>query len=203
MSCENSQKALIIFSFETMTKKRIVIGLVGATGSGKDTVAKYLKEKYDVQLMRFADPLKETLSIYFDEFSKEDQQWLAEEFINRFGPDILPRALRKRIDNGEGVIVVNGVRLWEDFHFIKSYTNSFIIYVKLDQKIRFERIKGRGEKTDDNTLTFEQFQKSENVTTEKDVPTIGEKADFIIDNSKDLEYLLSESDKVMEKMMNA
>jgi dephospho-CoA kinase len=186
-----------------MTKKRIVIGLVGATGSGKDTVAKYLKEKYDVQLMRFADPLKETLSIYFDEFSKEDQQWLAEEFINRFGPDILPRALRKRIDNGEGVIVVNGVRLWEDFHFIKSYTNSFIIYVKLDQKIRFERIKNRGEKTDDNTLTFEQFQKSEEVATEKDVPEIGEKADFIIDNSKDLEYLLSESDKVMEKILKA
>lgn len=184
-----------------MTKKRLVIGLVGATGSGKDTVAKYLKEKYGVQLMRFADPLKETLSIYFDEFSKEDQQWLAEQFINRFGPDILPRALRKRIDNGEGVLAVNGIRLWEDFHFIKSYTNSYIIYIKLDQKTRFERIKSRGEKTDDNTLTFEQFQESENVSTEKDVPEIGEKADFIIENNEDLDHLLFEVDKVMEKIM--
>lgn len=183
-----------------MSKNRIVIGLVGATGSGKDTVAKYLHDKYGVQLMRFADPLKETLSIYFDEFSKEDQQWLAEHFIQRFGPDILPRALRKRIDNGEGILAVNGIRLWEDFHFIKSYTSSFIIYIKLDQKTRFERIKNRGEKTDDNTLTFEEFQKSEEVPTEKDVPEIGEKANFIIENDKDLDYLLAEVDRVMEKI---
>jgi len=183
-----------------MTNERVVIGLVGASGSGKDTVAEYLREKYDVQLMRFADPLKETLSIYFDKFSKDDQQWLAEEFIHRFGPDILPRALRKRIDEGQGVLAVNGIRLWEDFHFIKSYTNSFIIYIKLDQKTRFERIKSRGEKTDDNKLTFEEFQKTEEVKTEKDVPEIGEKADFIIENDKDLEHLLSEVDNVMEKI---
>ncbi|MDD3498684.1 MAG: hypothetical protein PHH24_04270, partial [Candidatus Moranbacteria bacterium] len=100
-----------------VNKKRIVIGLVGATGSGKDTVADYLKEKYKVQRMRFADPLKETLSIYFDKFSKEDQMWLALQFRNRFGDDILSRALRKRIDNGEGIIMVNGIRFWEDFHF--------------------------------------------------------------------------------------
>jgi len=182
-----------------INKKRIVIGLVGATGSGKDTVADYLKDEYKVQRMRFADPLKETLSIYFDKFSKEDQAWLALQFRNRFGDDILSRALRKRIDEGEGVIMINGIRFWEDFHFIKSYTNSYIIFIDVPQKIRWKRTTTRGEKTDD-AMSFEKFKETEQVETEKYVPEIGAKADFVINNEKDLEHLKQETDRVMKEI---
>jgi len=184
-----------------MAKKRIVIGLVGATGSGKDTVAEHLEKKYKAKLMRFADPLKETLSIYFDKFSKEDQQWLANLFMQRFGKDILSRALRKRIDNGEGLILVNGIRFWEDFHFIKSYTRSYIIYIRVNQKLRWKRVRNRGEKTDDK-VSFKKFQKIDKNETEKYVQKIGEKADFIIDNEKDLKYLLKKTDEAMEEINN-
>ncbi|MFA6184353.1 MAG: AAA family ATPase [Parcubacteria group bacterium] len=184
----------------TKEKKRIVIGLVGATGSGKDTVANYLEEKHGVQKMRFADPLKETLAIYFDKFSKEDQSWLAVQFRNRFGDDILSRALRKRIDNGEGIIMVNGVRFWEDFHFVKSYTDSYILYIDVPQKIRWERTINRGEKSDD-AMSFEKFIETEQtMETEKYVPEMGAKADFVIENDKDLAHLLAEADKVMEEI---
>lgn len=182
-----------------MSEKRIVVGLVGATGSGKDTVAEYLEKKYKAKLMRFADPLKETLSIYFDKFSKEDQQWLANLFMQRFGKDILSRALRKRIDDGEGLILVNGIRFWEDFHFVKSYTRSYIIYVRVNQKLRWERVKNRGEKTDDK-VSFEKFQEIDRNETERYVQEIGEKADFIIDNEKDLKYLLEKTDEAMRKI---
>ncbi|HBI16684.1 MAG TPA: hypothetical protein DDY52_00790 [Candidatus Moranbacteria bacterium] len=183
-------------------KKRIVIGLVGATGSGKDTVADYLEEKHGVQKMRFADPLKETLSIYFDKFSKEDQGWLAVQFRNRFGDDILSRALRKRIDNGEGMIMVNGVRFWEDFHFVKSYSDSYIIFIDVPQKLRWERTVNRGEKSDD-AMSFEKFVETEGeMETEKYVPEMKEKADFVIQNDKDLDNLLREVDMVVEEMKN-
>ncbi len=183
-----------------MSKNRVVIGLVGATGSGKDTVAEYLKEKYGVKLMRFADPLKETLAIYFDKFSKEDQQWLAVEFRNRFGDDILSRALRKRIDDGVGTLAINGIRFWEDFHFVKSYTNSYIIYIDVPQKLRWKRTIGRKEKTDDK-VSFEKFKKIDQAETEKYVPEIGAKADFTIKNDKHLDHLLKETDKVIKKIL--
>ena len=185
----------------TKEKKRIVIGLVGATGSGKDTVADYLEEKHGVQKMRFADPLKETLAIYFDKFSKEDQGWLAVQFRNRFGDDILSRALRKRIDNGQGMIMVNGVRFWEDFHFVKSYTDSYILFIDVPQKIRWERTVSRGEKSDD-AMSFEKFQETEQtMETEKYVPEMKERADFVINNDQDLEHLLQAVDKVMAEIM--
>ncbi len=179
--------------------KKIIIGLVGETGSGKDTVANYLHQKYDAKLMRFADPIKETLAIYFEKASKQDQQWLALEFKKRFGKDILAKALRKKIDESEGVIVVNGIRFWEDNDFVKEL-GGHVMYVTADQKMRWQRTSNRGEKSDDD-VTFEKFQEIERAETEVLIPEIGEKADFIIRNEKDLHYLLAETDAAMEKIM--
>jgi len=183
-----------------MQQKRMVIGLVGETGSGKDTVASYLKEKYGAQLMRFADPLKDTLKIYFDQSSKEDQQWLAIEFRKRFGNDILGKALRRKVEQGEGLISVNGLRMPEDYDFVKSFTPSFVIYITADQKLRWQRVNGRDEKSDDN-MSFEKFQEIERAATEVHIPEIGAKADFTIRNEKDLAYLLAETDKVMARVI--
>jgi len=180
--------------------KRTVIGLLGESGSGKDTVANYLKDKYGAKLMRFADPIKETLNIYFEKSSREDQQWLALEFRKRFGLDILSRALRKKIDNADGLIVINGIRFWEDYNFVESFRPGQTIYVTADQKLRWARTAGRGEKADDN-ITFEKFQELERVETEVHIPEIGGKADYVIRNEKDLELLLGSVDEVMAKIL--
>jgi len=180
--------------------KKIIIGLAGETGSGKDTVANYLAEKYGANLMRFADPIKETLNIFFDKSSKQDQQWLFIEFKKRFGGDVLGMALRKKIERSDGLIVVNGLRMLEDLSFIKSFSDSYVLYITADQKLRWERVTNRGEKSDDN-MDFDKFQEIERAETEVHIPEIGARADFTIRNEKDLAYLLAETDRIMEKIM--
>lgn len=180
--------------------KKIVIGLLGESGSGKDTVAKYLQEKYGAKLMRFADPIKETLNIYFEKSSREDQQWLALEFRQRFGADILSRALAKKVANTEGLIVINGIRFWEDYNFVESFPGGKTFYVTANQKLRWERTATRQEKSDDD-ISFEQFQASERAETEIHIPEIGTKADFVLKNEKDLAFLLGETDKIMARIM--
>ena len=181
-------------------EKKIIIGLLGESGSGKDTVANYLHEKYGAKLMRFADPIKETLNIYIEKSSREDQQWLALEFRQRFGNDILSKAIRRKIDHTDGLIVINGIRFWEDHEFVESFNPGKTIYVTADQKLRWERTKHRNEKSDDN-VSFEKFQEVEKIETEVHIPEIGKKADFTIRNEKDLEYLLTETDKIMADIM--
>ncbi len=180
--------------------QKIIIGLLGETGSGKDTVAEYLKEKYGAKLMRFADPIKDTLSIYFDKLSKEDQAWLYLVFKNRFGEDILSRAMAKRVNDEESpLIIINGVRMPSDYDFVKKYPNSQVLYITASEKTRWQRVTSRGEKSDDN-IALEKFRELDQVETEAHIPEIGSKADKTIYNEKDLDYLLSEADAYMAKL---
>jgi dephospho-CoA kinase len=177
--------------------KKIVIGLVGESGSGKDTAAEYLKEKYQAVLMRFADPLKETLNLYIDNISRADLQWLSFELRNRFGNKVLSKSLQKRIEDiEEGLIVINGMRVMEDYDFVKSFPNAYVLYVTLDQKSRWQRIYSRGEKSDD-AIDFEKFQEMEKAEIEVQIPNIGAKADYRIENMETKQELLDKIDKII------
>jgi len=180
----------------------LIIGLVGESGSGKDTVADYLKERHSAKLFRFSDPLRDALELYLDSISREDMSWLALVFRKRFGNDILSRGLRKKIEkynNGE-IIAVNGIRYFEDYDFMKSLPDSYVLYVTLDSHSRWERIYSRGEKTDD-AVSFEKFQKLEMAGTEVNVPKIGEKADYRIENTSTKEELFAKVDEILKKLM--
>ena len=183
--------------------KKIIIGLVGESGSGKDTVADYLSEKYDAILMRFADPLRETLSLYVNNISREDLQWFSFALRSRFGNKVLSEALRKKIEPiEEGIVFINGMRVLEDYDFVKSFPNSYVVYVTLDQKSRWERIYNRTEKSDDK-VSFEKFQEMERAEIEVNIPKIGEKADFRIENTGTKEELFTKVDKMINQLREA
>jgi len=180
--------------------KKIIIGLVGEVGSGKDTVGKYLEEKYGAEQVRFADPIKDTLSIYFDKLSRIDQQWLFEVFQERFGGDILSKAIRKKIEDTKSkIVVVNGLRMPPDLDFIRSFENNKILYITAGAKTRWERASKRDEKSDDST-SFENFEKIDLKLTEINVPKIGAEADTKINNEFDLEHLITKTDKFMQDL---
>jgi len=186
---------------ESICDEKIVIGLVGETGSGKDTVAHYLKRRYDVDLLRFSMPLKKTLNLFFDKSSKEDQAWLYGMFKDRFGEDVLHKGVLRYVQQHNGIMCVNGMRMMMDLEFMRSFENSYIIYVTADQKLRWERATSRGEKTDDDQ-SFEDFQKFESeAETEKAIPVIGESADFVITNDGSMDDLLWQVDDAMKQIL--
>lgn len=183
--------------------KKIVIGLVGESGSGKDTIADYLRENHGAKLYRFADPLREALELYLDSISREDMQWLAMRFKERFGKEILARGMRKKIEkNGSNLIVINGIRFSEDANFVKSLPNGYVLYTTLDSQSRWQRIYNRGEKTDD-AVSYEKFLEMEQSPTEIQIPGIGEKADFRLENTGTKEKLFARVDEIVHKLQSA
>ncbi len=178
-----------------MNKK--IIALVGETGAGKDTFANLAKERFSsVKLLRFSDPLSETLGIFFNKIKKEDQQWLANSLRDRFGEDILMKSLGKKIEEAEEeVVIVNGLRVKEELDFIK-YKKGVVIYITLETKKRWERVKERKEKKDDD-VSFEDFLRIDKGRTERQIKEIGKMADVKIDNEGSVEDLKKEVERVI------
>jgi len=183
-----------------MTK--FIIGLTGETGSGKDTFCQYIQKtvKKPVFCFRFSDPLSETLKIFFDEVKKEDQQWLGKILRQRFGDDILAKAISKRIKNiKRGVVILNGIRYWEEYEMIKKLGGK-IFYLTADQKLRWQRLRKRGEKKDDFS-SFKKFLEREKAKTEILIPQIGKRADFKIENNSSKRNFYQEIKKIITKLI--
>ena len=185
-----------------MQKHPLIIGLVGESGSGKDTVAYHLRDVYGAILLRFSDPIKDILRMFFERPSREDQSWVAIEFKRRFGKDIFCRALDRKIAFIENVTSLNGLRYPEDYEYLRGFEQNFLIYITANQKLRWERTVGRGEKSDDG-VSFEKFVEMEaSLETERSIPEIGKKADFTIHNEGTLEELMKKTEEIMQMIKN-
>lgn len=167
-------------------------------GSGKDTFCQYAKENYpDVCILKFSDALTEILKMFFDSVKREDQQWLGEELRNRFGKDILLRALIKKANKIEnGIVILNGVRKMGEVEAIKE-NGGKVVYITADQKLRWERVKVRGEKSDDD-VPFEKFVEMGKAEAEVNIPEVGAQADFKIENNGTKEEFFAKVKKIIE-----
>jgi dephospho-CoA kinase len=91
--------------------------------------------------------------------------------------------------------------MMKDFDFIKSFDNSYIIYVTADQELRWKRVTSRGEKSDDRQ-SLDDFKDFEaNTETEKGIPAIGAQADFTIKNNGTMDDLLWQVDDAMKEIL--
>lgn len=175
--------------------KKIIIGLTGEMGSGKDTFCNYVKENYkDVFILRFSDALTEILRIFFDSIKREDQQWLSSALRGRFGGDILVKALVKKVKSIEkGIIILNGVRRPADFEALRKIGGK-LVYITADPEKRWERVKVRKEKADDD-VSFEKFLELDKAEAESQISVIGSEADFKIENNGSKELFFKEIKK--------
>ena len=171
--------------------KKVYVGLVGEKGGGKDTAVKIIGEllpkKKSVQI-RFSDVLTDTLNIWALPRTRKNYQKLSPSFRKVYGPHTLSNAVRVRSEAAEADIVfLNGVRWWEDVAMIhalkRGQVKSFIVNVTAPVRVRYERMKKRGEKVGEKKTTFRQFMKEEKAYTEIFIHKIGRKADVRIGNT--------------------
>ncbi len=170
-------------------KDKKIIGVVGETGSGKDTFCRIAEKNFSSVLpLRFSEALSNVLGIFFNEIKKEDQQWLASTLRDRFGEDILMKSVAKKIEKAEeDIILVNGIRVKEELDFIKKIGGT-VVYITLDTRERWERIKERGEKKDDD-LPYEKFLEIDKGRTEVQIKELGSGADITLNNDITIEEL--------------
>ena len=167
-----------------------VIGVTGEKASGKETWGDFLLEFLDVRgithaRVRSSDILKETLGIWNIPATRENLQTLPVGMESMFGTGVLTQAVKARIESIEAdVVVFDGIRWHSDLAMIRSFPDNLLIYVTADINMRFERIRNRNDKVGELGLSFEQFMKEENASTEIYIPKIGKNADYTFENNE-------------------
>ncbi len=175
-----------------------IIGLVGHLASGKGTAAKYLVERHGAVGLRFSDSLRETLAIYDQPNTRDNMQELSTLLRQRFGENVLARAIAKKARSlGAGLVVVDGVRRLTDLDGLSELANFVLVAVDADQRVRYRRYIDRSENEGDRETTFEQFSQQDVAEAEEQIPEVMRHAKFTIDNGGTVDDLYRELDGVV------
>jgi len=118
----------------------MIIGISGKAGSGKDTLASFIKEFTNCNIVHFADPLKESVrvmanlshnDVYTQEGKKHTIDWLNDmtvrELLQKVGtairnevdPDFWVKRLIQEIDNSS-LTIIPDVRFLNEVNAIKD-----------------------------------------------------------------------------------
>ena len=179
----------------------MIIGLVGEKLAGKDTAAKYFVEKYNAGHFRFSHILDAILEELNLPILRKNEIDLGMNLRQAFGEHVLINALANRVKKSmAGFKIINGIRM-DELDVVRSW-DAKIIYITAPIELRFERYSRRREKADDAEMNFEEFKKLESGPTEADIPELGKKADFRIDNTGSLEEFYSKLESIIEQLKN-
>ncbi len=178
---------------------KILIGLVGEKGSGKEEFGNILHtlvgrdERFASRgpiliRQRFSDILNETLKNWDISNDRANLQKLAQVMNHGFGEGTLTRAVRARFIKDESwILIADGVRWESDEAMIRSIPNNILIYITASPQTRYERSKQRIARTGESEKTFEQFCEEEQAPNEIHISRIGSRADVRIDNIGSIE----------------
>lgn|SRR3989344_7326445 len=182
---------------------KIVIGLVGEKGGGKETFVKSLKEIVpQVTHIRFSDLLLDIaaqLGIPKEKVERWQLQELAKELDRIFGKGTITRGIKAKLQKiDDGIIMLDGIRWQTDVEMLRSLPANLLVYITADVCLRYQRTKERKEKAGEATASFEQFLEEERAETEKYIFRIGTTADFVIQNDRGLEEFSKQVKTVYE-----
>ncbi len=170
---------------------KIVLGLCGENGSGKETFVKLLQAldpNLKIEHIRSSGFLKETLDLWDIPASRSNLQNLAIIMDAQYGKGSVSRAIYKKIVDSEAdVVIFDGMRWLTDVEVMRRFPTSYLIYITADSKARYERLKRRNEKVGESTTPYLQFLTEEKAKTEVYISQISSQADFKIDNNGSLD----------------
>lgn len=181
-----------------LNPRSFIIGLVGPKGSGKGTVAAYLRRRYGATVFTFADVLDDILKVLNIPQLRVNQIALSLALRKRFGSDVLARVLFDRsVKAKTRLIVIDGIRFQADYRPWRSRRYRFVLVsINADKRRRFERLRNRHKRPEEQRLTLQKFLREERLPTEVNFASLQRRADYSINANTTIADLKRQVDAV-------
>lgn len=180
---------------------KIIFGLAGPIASGKDTIADYLVKKYGAGKVSFSQSLRDILNRLFLPIDRAHMSGLAQALIDQFGGDILSQVVAKEIEkSGKNIFVLPNIRRESDYSALEHFPGFVLVGIETELRTCYERLVKRNQNADDQSKTWEQFQKDLTLSTEVKIPDLVKKSKYKINNDGSLEDLYKQVDELVKKL---
>lgn len=178
-----------------------IIGLTGKIGSGKTTLSAYIQEKYGFQKLSFVDKilipeLRKRRKIV----NRQNLQLVGREFYLKYGDIEFTDLLLEGIDPVKKWII-DDIRYPAAANYIRNrFLNNFwLIGVKTDVEIRFQRVLMRGK---EGKISYDDFLKMDTAPTEKQIEEVLSQAGYLIENNEALPDLYQQCGRIMKEIQD-
>ncbi len=181
-------------------KKETIMAIVGLPGAGKTEAAEYLKSK-DIPLISFSDIVNKKIDKLNLPHTLEVHHKVRQELRAEHGFEAMAVLSKRKVDQAlkkNRVVVIEGMRSWEEFEFMKKNfpkSRIFIIAIHADKHKRYERISARPTRSD---LKGETRDIDELISTHMG-PTIAF-ADYVVKNNFSKEEFYNKLDEVFREI---
>ena len=183
--------------------EKIIISFTGLIACGKGTATEYLKNKYQAETFRFSTMLRDVLDRLYLEHSRDNLSGMSTALRDIFGQDLMAKVIAEDVKRSVApMIVVEGIRRQPDIKYLRELPNFFLVSIEADEKIRYQRLVGRGENSDDSSKTWEEFLQDHQKETEITIPETMKQADYIITNNGSQLELQRQLDELIVKINN-
>lgn len=181
-----------------MTDSKIILGFSGLLSSGKGTAAKYLAKQHGASTYRFSTMLRDTLDRYYLPHTRDSLIKVSEFMRETFGEDILAKTMASDVEKDTNkLIVVEGIRRMADIEYLQKLPGFVLVEIFGEPELRYERLIQRGENSDDNTKTYEQFLEDHKRSTEVSILDVVKHATVKVNNNGSLQDLHDQLDKLV------
>lgn len=171
-------------------RDKLIVGLTGMPGSGKDAALSRVKDFF--QVYRMGDIVIEEAKRRNLEITTENIGNIATELRNKEGPGAIASRLVDKIymDKIEGdIIFINGIRsMYEVEIFKKHFKNFFLINIHASPETRFKRVLKR--KREDDAVDRKIFDEKDKRELSWGLGDVIALADRVIENEATEEELM-------------